>query len=88
MFKLQTQYGVYFPSVPSTCSGGIFGSFVKIVSACFPLVANKRICYFIAHLDDEAMFFSPTVVALTSPHLQNHFQILCSVFGLLKMPQC
>jgi N-acetylglucosaminylphosphatidylinositol deacetylase len=44
---------------------------------CFPPLQDKRIGLLIAHCDDEAMFFSPTVIALTKPELRNHVQILC-----------
>ena len=42
---------------------------------------NKRICLLIAHPDDEAMFFSPMVLALTRPELGNHLKILCLSTG-------
>ncbi|KAL8865840.1 MAG: hypothetical protein Q9174_006665 [Haloplaca sp. 1 TL-2023] len=42
-----------------------------------PQFTKKSICLLIAHPDDEAMFFSPTVLALTAPHLGNHLKILC-----------
>ncbi|KAL8738848.1 MAG: hypothetical protein Q9190_007937 [Brigantiaea leucoxantha] len=38
---------------------------------------GKRICLLIAHPDDEAMFFSPTLLALTHPDMDNHVKILC-----------
>ena len=47
----------------------------------FPRLANKRICLLIAHPDDEAMFFAPTVLALTNPALGNHLKILCLSTG-------
>ncbi|CAG7979436.1 unnamed protein product [Penicillium salamii] len=47
----------------------------------FPRLANKRICLLIAHPDDEAMFFAPTVLALTNPELGNHLKILCLSTG-------
>ncbi|EAW13118.1 PIG-L family deacetylase [Aspergillus clavatus NRRL 1] len=47
----------------------------------FPRLYNKRICLLIAHPDDEAMFFSPTVLALTKPELGNHLKILCLSSG-------
>ncbi|PLB44372.1 N-acetylglucosaminyl phosphatidylinositol de-N-acetylase [Aspergillus steynii IBT 23096] len=43
----------------------------------FPRLYNQRICLLIAHPDDEAMFFAPTVLALTKPELGNHLKILC-----------
>ncbi|KAE8377308.1 putative deacetylase LmbE-like domain-containing protein [Aspergillus bertholletiae] len=47
----------------------------------FPRLYNKRICLLIAHPDDEAMFFAPTVLALTKPGLGNHLKILCLSSG-------
>ncbi|KAF7593346.1 N-acetylglucosaminyl-phosphatidylinositol de-N-acetylase [Aspergillus hancockii] len=47
----------------------------------FPRLCNKRICLLIAHPDDEAMFFAPTVLALTKPELGNHLKILCLSTG-------
>ena len=48
----------------------------------FPIITNKRICLLIAHPDDEAMFFSPTLLALTEPELGNHVKILCLSTGI------
>jgi N-acetylglucosaminylphosphatidylinositol deacetylase len=47
----------------------------------FPRLANKRICLLIAHPDDEAMFFSPTLLSLTKPETGNHVKILCLSSG-------
>ncbi|KAL1986536.1 hypothetical protein VTN96DRAFT_6295 [Rasamsonia emersonii] len=47
----------------------------------FPKLYNKRICLVIAHPDDEAMFFAPTLLALTKPELGNHVKILCLSTG-------
>lgn len=52
----------------------------------FPRLRNKRICLLIAHPDDEAMFFSPTVLALTKPELGNHLKILCFSTGMSRLP--
>ena len=49
--------------------------------ASLPTLHNKRICLLIAHPDDEAMFFSPTLLALTNPALGNHIKILCLSSG-------
>lgn len=46
-----------------------------------PFLRNKRIILLIAHPDDESMFFSPTLQALTDPQLQNHVKILCMSTG-------
>ncbi len=45
---------------------------------------NKRICLLIAHPDDEAMFFAPTLLALTAPEAGNHVKILCLSTGSLS----
>ncbi|KAI4243137.1 MAG: hypothetical protein L6R42_010843 [Xanthoria sp. 1 TBL-2021] len=42
-----------------------------------PHFTNKSIVLLIAHPDDEAMFFSPTLLALTAPNSGNHVKILC-----------
>lgn len=42
---------------------------------------HARIVLLIAHPDDEAMFFSPTLLALTHPSLGNHVKILCLSTG-------
>ncbi|TGJ88384.1 hypothetical protein E0Z10_g290 [Xylaria hypoxylon] len=49
--------------------------------ARFPTLRNKKICLLIAHPDDEAMFFAPTVLALTRPEAGNHVKILCLSTG-------
>ncbi|KAI1654544.1 LmbE-like protein [Daldinia decipiens] len=46
-----------------------------------PMLRGKRICLLIAHPDDEAMFFAPTVLALTRPEHGNHLKILCLSSG-------
>ncbi|KAI1409520.1 LmbE-like protein [Hypoxylon sp. FL1857] len=46
-----------------------------------PMLRGKRICLLIAHPDDEAMFFAPTVLALTCPENGNHVKILCLSSG-------
>ncbi|GAP88812.1 putative N-acetylglucosaminyl-phosphatidylinositol de-N-acetylase [Rosellinia necatrix] len=46
-----------------------------------PTLRNKRVCLLIAHPDDEAMFFAPTVLALTRPESGNHVKILCLSSG-------
>lgn len=54
---------------------------VGVVATRFPMLYDKRICLLIAHPDDEAMFFSPTVLALTRPETGNHVKILCLSSG-------
>jgi len=54
---------------------------VTVARSRFPMLRNKRICLLIAHPDDEAMFFAPTVLALTEPALGNHVKILCLSSG-------
>jgi len=59
---------------------------VTVARSRFPKLTNKRICLLIAHPDDEAMFFAPTVLALTDPALGNHVKILCLSSG--EFPLC
>ena len=47
----------------------------------FPTLREKAILLLIAHPDDEAMFFAPTLLALTRPELGNHVKILCLSSG-------
>lgn len=54
---------------------------VGVVATHFPTLRNKRICLLIAHPDDEAMFFAPTVLALTRSDTGNHVKILCLSSG-------
>lgn len=65
---------LYLYTVSTVSSSRLFG-------AAASLPRNKRICLLIAHPDDEAMFFAPTVLALTRPELGNHVKILCLSSG-------
>ncbi|KAI5807018.1 putative deacetylase LmbE-like domain-containing protein [Geopyxis carbonaria] len=42
---------------------------------------NKSILLLIAHPDDEAMFFAPTLLSLSAPHLHNTLSVLCLSSG-------
>lgn len=53
----------------------------SVAQTRLPMLRNKRICLLIAHPDDEAMFFAPTVLALTRPEAGNHVKILCLSSG-------
>ncbi len=53
----------------------------QMTRSSLPNLHNKRICLLVAHPDDEAMFFSPTVIALTAPEACNHVKILCLSSG-------
>lgn len=55
--------------------------YTSLLTATFPMLQNKRILLLIAHPDDEAMFFAPTVLALTRPEYGNHVKILCLSSG-------
>ena len=55
---------------------------VTVVRGRFPKLRNKSIVLLIAHPDDEAMFFAPTLLALTDPSLGNHLKILCLSSGM------
>lgn len=47
----------------------------------FPIITGKRICLLIAHPDDEAMFFAPTLLSLSRRELGNQIVILCFSSG-------
>lgn len=59
---------------------------VPLITPRLPTLENKRICLLIAHPDDEAMFFAPTVLALTKPDTGNHVKILCLSSGQQLLP--
>jgi len=61
----------------------IFGLwlFTSYLAGSFPTLMNKRILLLIAHPDDEAMFFAPTLAWLTRPELGNQVVILCLSSG-------
>jgi N-acetylglucosaminylphosphatidylinositol deacetylase len=59
-----------------------FWMYTSTLSASFPTLQNKRILLLIAHPDDEAMFFAPTLLALTRPANGNHVKILCLSSGM------
>ena len=53
----------------------------SVAATRFPTLRNKRVCLLIAHPDDEAMFFAPTVLALARAETGNHVKILCLSSG-------
>ena len=55
--------------------------FTVWVVQTYPTLRGKRILLLIAHPDDEAMFFAPTLQFLTNPALQNRVIILCLSTG-------
>jgi N-acetylglucosaminylphosphatidylinositol deacetylase len=55
--------------------------FTAYMTSAFPTLRGKRICLLIAHPDDEAMFFSPTLLSLANPESQNRIFILCLSSG-------
>jgi N-acetylglucosaminylphosphatidylinositol deacetylase len=59
-----------------------FWMYTSTLSASFPSLQNKRILLLIAHPDDEAMFFAPTLLALTRPENGNHVKLLCLSSGM------
>ena len=61
----------------------IWISLAQLVPVSLTSFHHKRVGILIAHPDDEAMFFSPTVIALTNPVLKNHVKILCLCSGRL-----
>jgi N-acetylglucosaminylphosphatidylinositol deacetylase len=63
----------------------VFGLWIytATLARVFPTLRNKRVLFLIAHPDDEAMFFAPTVLSLARPELQNHVRILCLSTGTI-----
>ncbi|KIV99431.1 uncharacterized protein PV09_08863 [Verruconis gallopava] len=66
-------------SIPVLIYG--FWLYTSMVTQRFPTLQGKRILLLIAHPDDEAMFFAPTLLALSRPELGNHIKILCLSSG-------
>lgn len=55
-----------------------------LTSKSYPLppeLKNKSILLLIAHPDDEAMFFGPSILSLSSSKNRNHIKILCLSTG-------
>ena len=55
--------------------------FTAYMTTTFPTLQHRRICLLIAHPDDEAMFFAPTLLHLSKPALGNKLFILCLSSG-------
>lgn len=55
--------------------------FTAYMTRAFPTLTGKRICLVIAHPDDEAMFFAPTIRHLTKSELGNQIVIICFSSG-------
>jgi N-acetylglucosaminylphosphatidylinositol deacetylase len=55
--------------------------FTAYLTTTFPTLSGKRILLLIAHPDDEAMFFGPTLRYLTHPSLGNQIIVLCFSSG-------
>ncbi|PSN66024.1 phosphatidylinositol glycan class L [Corynespora cassiicola Philippines] len=70
---------ITWASVPLLVFGLWF--YTSQLTISFPTLQGKRILLLIAHPDDEAMFFAPTLLALTRPELGNHVKILCLSSG-------
>lgn len=55
--------------------------FTAYMTTTFPTLQNRQICLLIAHPDDEAMFFAPTLLHLSKSSLNNKIFILCLSSG-------
>lgn len=65
-----------------------FWMYTSTLGGSLPTLRKQRILLLIAHPDDEAMFFAPTLLALTRPEAGNHVKILCLSSGTLcPLPQ-
>lgn len=54
---------------------------VQLTKTDLSVPKNQNILLLIAHPDDEAMFFGPTVISLTRPNEKNNVEILCLSSG-------
>ncbi|KAF2873744.1 putative deacetylase LmbE-like domain-containing protein [Massariosphaeria phaeospora] len=70
---------VVWASVPVLVA--VLWLYTSQLTRSFPTLQGKRILLLIAHPDDEAMFFAPTLLALTRAELRNHVKILCLSSG-------
>ena len=52
--------------------------FTPYLITTFPTLSGKRILLLIAHPDDKAIFFGPTLRYLSHPSLSNQIIVLCS----------
>ena len=77
VLKMQLYLALVLPILLLTC----WFYTATIVRTRFPTLRNKAIVLIIAHPDDEAMFFAPTVLGLTRQELGNHLKILCLSSG-------
>lgn len=55
------------------------------IQSRLPALRDRIIVLLIAHPDDEAMFFAPTVLGLTRQELGNHVKILCLSSGSIRL---
>ena len=55
--------------------------FTSYLARTLPTLHHRRILLLIAHPDDEAMFFAPSLRVLSAPHLANTLHILCLSTG-------
>ena len=55
--------------------------FTAYLTRTLPTLRNKRVLLLIAHPDDEAMFFAPTLAWLTRPELGNAVMVFCLSSG-------
>lgn len=81
LFKMRIYNSLWYISVLLLLPATLYFYAVNMITSNLPTLRNKRICLLIAHPDDEAMFFSPTVLALTRPGTGNHVSILCLSSG-------
>lgn len=53
----------------------------RIVQKTFPIIHDSRIALLIAHPHDQSTFFSPTLLALSEPSLNNYMKVVCVCQG-------
>ncbi|TEA19956.1 N-acetylglucosaminyl-phosphatidylinositol de-N-acetylase [Colletotrichum sidae] len=72
---------IFFGVLLAALAPTLYIYLVPFATPRLPTLENKRIVLLIAHPDDEAMFFAPSVLALAQPDTGNHVKILCLSSG-------
>lgn len=64
----------------------VLWTYTALMAGSLPNLTGKRILFLIAHPDDEAMFFAPSLLNLARPELGNQVKILCLSNGQSVQP--
>ncbi|KAK6526882.1 N-acetylglucosaminyl-phosphatidylinositol de-N-acetylase [Arthrobotrys megalospora] len=77
--RLQSPRGLAIFLLPILMAASCYYTLAQLSS--HPPIQNRNVALLIAHPDDEAMFFSPTIQSLVDPSLKNTVQIICFSIG-------